>query len=171
MNMIRINTEETKRYRKLPQDDPRTLSQAIAFTLTPVEGEPNWEEVTYYGEGMINPSNAISKPEYVYVLVNKSIPGICKIGMTTTSVAQRTKEINSATGVITPWYCVYSYKCLNSALLEKEVHKKLEDMGHRVNQKREGFSIGSDTAKLVIEQVAEAIMIQGAPQSAPELTP
>lgn len=161
MNMVRINAEETKRYRKLPKDDPRTVSQAVAFTLTPIEDEPGWEEVTYYGEGMINPSNAISKPEYVYVLVNKSVPGICKIGMTTTSVAQRTKEINSATGVITPWYCVYSYKCLNSALLEKEVHKKLEDMGFRVNQKREGFSVDSDTAKLVIEQVAESIIIQG----------
>jgi hypothetical protein len=161
MNMVRINAEETKRYRKLPKDDPRTVSQAVAFTLTPIEDEPGWEEVTYYGEGMINPSNAISKPEYVYVLVNKSVPGICKIGMTTTSVAQRTKEINSATGVITPWYCVYSYKCLNSALLEKEVHKNLEDMGFRVNQKREGFSVDSDTAKLVIEQVAESIIIQG----------
>jgi hypothetical protein len=161
MNMVRINAEEAKRYRKLPKDDPRTVSQAVAFTLTPIEDEPGWEEVTYYGEGMINPSNAISKPEYVYVLVNKSVPGICKIGMTTTSVAQRTKEINSATGVITPWYCVYSYKCLNSALLEKEVHKKLEDMGFRVNQKREGFSVDSDTAKLVIEQVAESIIIQG----------
>jgi hypothetical protein len=161
MNIVRINAEEAKRYRKLPKDDPRTVSQAVAFTLTPIEDEPGWEEVTYYGEGMINPSNAISKPEYVYVLVNKSVPGICKIGMTTTSVAQRTKEINSATGVITPWYCVYSYKCLNSALLEKEVHKKLEDMGHRVNQKREGFSVDSDTAKLVIEQVAESIIIQG----------
>ena len=161
MNIVRINAEETKRYRKLPKDDPRTVSQAVAFTLTPIEDEPGWEEVTYYGEGMINPSNAISKPEYVYVLVNKSVPGICKIGMTTTSVAQRTKEINSATGVITPWYCVYSYKCLNSALLEKEVHKKLEDMGFRVNQKREGFSVDSDTAKLVIEQVAESIIIQG----------
>jgi hypothetical protein len=161
MNIVRINAEEAKRYRKLPKDDPRTVSQAVAFTLTPIEDEPGWEEVTYYGEGMINPSNAISKPEYVYVLVNKSVPGICKIGMTTTSVAQRTKEINSATGVITPWYCVYSYKCLNSALLEKEVHKKLEDMGFRVNQKREGFSVDSDTAKLVIEQVAESIIIQG----------
>ena len=161
MNIVRINAEEAKRYRKLPKDDPRTVSQAVAFTLTPIEDEPGWEEVTYYGEGMIDPSHAISKPEYVYVLVNKSVPGICKIGMTTTSVAQRAKEINSATGVITPWYCVYSYKCLNSALLEKEVHKKLEDMGFRVNQKREGFSVDSDTAKLVIEQVAESIIIQG----------
>jgi len=161
MNMIRINAEEAKRYRKLPKDDPRTVSQAVAFTLTPIEDEPGWEEVTYYGEGMIDPSHAISKPEYVYVLVNKSIPGICKIGMTTTGVAQRTKEINSATGVITPWYCVYSYKCLNSALLEKEVHKKLENMGFRVNQKREGFNIDSASAQQIIEQVAKSIIIQG----------
>lgn len=160
MELKRITTEETKRYRKLPQDDPRTIKQAIAFTLTPIEGEEGWEEVTYYGEGMIDPSYAVAKPEYVYVLVNQSVPGICKIGMTTTSVAQRTREINSATGVITPWYCVYSYKCLNSALLEKEVHHKLQSMGYRVNENREGFRIESDKAELIIEEVAKSIMIQ-----------
>ena len=163
MSLKRITTEEAKMYRRLPHDDQRTIKQAVAFTLTPVEGEEGWEEVTYYGEGMVDPSHAISKPEYVYVLVNQSVPGICKIGMTTTSVAQRTREINSATGVITPWYCVYSYKCLNSALLEKEVHRKLQDMGYRVNDRREGFRIESDKAELIIEEVAKSIMIQGAP--------
>ncbi len=38
-------------------------------------------------------TSSVKNPEYVYVLVNKKMPGICKIGMTTTSVNQRVKEM------------------------------------------------------------------------------
>lgn len=159
MSLKRLTLEETKMYRKLNQDDPRTIKQAVAFTLTPVEGEPGWEEVTYYGEGIMDPTDSVAKPEFVYVLVNEGIPGICKIGMTTTSVSQRVKEINSATGVITPWFSVYSYRCMNSRLLESEVHHRLQNMGHRVNPKREGFEVPSKTAISVIEEIANELKI------------
>jgi hypothetical protein len=107
-------------------------------------------------EAMQDPSKGFKKPEWVYVLVNKSTLGICKIGMTTTSVAQRTQEINSATGVITPWYPVYSYKCLNSYMLEQDVHRYLERRGHRVAPNREGFYIDSNTAIAVIESLGNS---------------
>lgn len=87
------------------------------------------------------------------------MPGICKIGMTTTSVSQRVKEINSATGVITPWFPVYKYPCLNSRVLEQAVHQKLELMGYRVNPKREGFEIKSNQAIEVIEELAKNLTV------------
>jgi T5orf172 domain len=153
--MVRLTIEEAKSYRKLSTENIPSLSQAVAFTLTPCEekGMEGWEDVTYYGASIYDPSGAIKKPEWVYVLVNSGMPGICKIGMTTTSIYQRVNEINSATGVITPWYPVYSYTCVNSYYLEQEIHKYLEDRGHRINPNREGFDIDSNTAISIIESL------------------
>lgn len=155
--MVRLTIEEAKSYRKLSTENIPSLSQAVAFTLTPCEeeGMEGWEDVTYYGASIYDPSGAIKKPEWVYVLVNSGMPGICKIGMTSTSVYQRVNEINSATGVITPWYPVYSYTCVNSYYLEQEIHKYLEDRGHRINPNREGFNIDSNTAISIIESLGK----------------
>lgn len=150
----RLTSLEAERLVKLTGTPESVCSKAVGFTLTP-SLEHGWEDVTYYGDSILDPSFAIRQPEYVYVLVNQGVPGICKIGMTTTSVAQRVEEINSATGVITPWYPVYSYKCVNSYYLEQEVHSYLEKRGYRVNPKREGFSITSTEAIGVIEMLGE----------------
>jgi hypothetical protein len=160
--MKHITPEEAHYYVKLKSGDPYICRKAVAFTLTPSK-EPEykgWEDVTYYGEGILDPSFSIQKPEWVYVLVNKSIPGICKIGMTTTSVSQRVKEINYATGVITPWFPVYKYKCINSRILEKAVHEHLESLGHRVNSKREGFEIPSSVAIDIIKHLGEKLTVR-----------
>ncbi len=113
----------------------------------------------FVGEGILDPTSSVKKPEYVYVLVNKTMPGICKIGMTTTSVNQRVKEINSATGVVSPWFSVFKYKCINSRVLEKAVHEKLESLGYRVNPKREGFEIDSNTAIELIKELGESLTV------------
>ena len=159
--MIRITPEETNSYVKIEQGDPNTCRKAVAFTLTPCPepGWEGWEDVTYYQDGIVDPTDSVKNPEFVYVLVNKGVPGICKIGMTTTSVTQRVKEINSATGVITPWFSVYQYKCLNSRILEQAVHQKLEAMGYRVNPKREGFEIKSEQAIAVIEELGQKLTV------------
>jgi hypothetical protein len=95
----------------------------------------------------------LKKPEYVYILVNPSVPGICKSGFTTTTVYQRVSEINNATGVITPWYPVFAYKCPNGRMLEREVHDELERLGARLNPKREGFYMSSNDAREIIEKL------------------
>lgn len=156
--MKRITPEEAKYYVKLEGEDPYKMRKAVAFSLIPSD-EPGWEEVTYYGEGILDPTLSVRRPEWVYVLVNKSMPGICKIGMTTTSVNQRVQEINSATGVITPWFPVYKYKCINSRRLEEEVHRQLENLGHRINPKREGFEIASEVAIEVIERLGDSLTV------------
>lgn len=160
--MKRISSEETHYYIRLEEGDPYRCRKAVAFTLTPSTdpGFEGWEDVTYYGEGILDPTLSVKKPEWVYVLVNKSIPGICKIGMTTTSVTQRVREINSATGVITPWFPVFKYKCINSRVLEREVHQRLEQLGHRVNPKREGFEVESQTAIDLINELGEKLTVR-----------
>jgi len=149
--MKRITSEETVKYLAIPIEDPSIYTRAVAFTLTPIDDE--WEEVQYYGESIEDPSYGIKKPEWVYVLVNRHIPGVCKIGMTTTSVRQRVDEINSATGVITPWYPAFSFKCVNSRYLEQDIHRYLEERGCRLNPRREGFEIDSTTAIAVIKSL------------------
>lgn len=149
--MIRITQAQAQFYVLLDSQDPNYLSRAVAFCLTPIDDK--WEEVTYYGESIFDPSGAVRKPEWVYVLVNKDIPGVCKIGMTTTSVEQRCREINSATGVISPWFPVYRYKCVNSHYLEQDIHSYLQDKGYRVSKNREGFYIDSQSAKEIILQL------------------
>lgn len=153
--MIRIQLNETGSYRKLdPEKDFRYgMQQAVAFTLDPYDGI--WQNVSYYGEGIRDSTGSILFPHWVYVLVNPGIVGVCKIGFTTTTVTQRVREINSATGVISPWVPVYSYKCPNGPMLEADVHGYLEDRGIRINPKREGFLIKSEEAIKIIEELGE----------------
>jgi hypothetical protein len=155
--MKRITQDEAKQYRKLESNTHfrHNMRQAIAFTLTPIDNEPGWETVTYYGASWIDPTQIPQRPHYIYVLVNPSIPGICKIGYTTTTVYDRTKQINSATGVIAPWYPVFTYKCPNGHMLEQEIHTYLEDIGVRINPNREGFIIDTDSARNIIENIGK----------------
>lgn len=159
--MKRITEEETKSYRVITHDYIRRygMRQITAFTLTPIPDEPGWEQVTYYGKRYVDPlldsNNNPRRPHYIYVLINASVPGICKIGYTTTTVYDRVKQINSATGVIIPWDPVFSYKCSNGRALEREIHEELELMGIRVNPKREGFNIDTDSARALIERLGK----------------
>jgi len=152
-----ISQEEAKQYRHLTQEHivRRGMREVVAYTLTPIPNEPGWEQVTYYGASWVDPTNIPNHPHYIYILVNPSVPGICKIGFTTTTVYQRVKEINSATGVITPWYPVFSYKCPDGRMLEQEIHEYLMLHGMRINDRREGFAIDSDSARAIIEKLGK----------------
>lgn len=153
--MVRLTPDESKKYRVLDNDfiTRHGMRQVVGYTLSPDTHNPGWEQVTYYGASWVDPTNTPNHPHYIYILVNPSVPGICKIGFTTTSVYKRVGEINAATGVITPWYPVYSYKCPNGRMLEQEIHEHLEYIGVRVNPNREGFAIDSDAARNIIEKI------------------
>jgi hypothetical protein len=131
------------------------MREAIAYTLTPDTNNPGWDEITYYGTSWIDPTNTPQNPHYIYILVNPSVPGVSKIGYTTTTVYDRTRQINAATGVIAPWYPVFSYKCPNGRLLEQEIHNYLEQIGVRVNPNREGFIIDTGSARTIIESIGK----------------
>lgn len=160
----RITQEEARYYVEVDRDDPFRWSKTVAFTSTPTKDpklaeEGGWEDITYYSKGILDPTLSVHKPEWVYVLVNKGMPGICKVGMTTTSVRQRVQEINSATGVITPWIAVYKWECINALELEQAVHRELQSLGYRVNPKREGFEVPSEVAIAAIERLGEKLTV------------
>ena len=144
--MKHVTPDESHYYIKLK---PHQLRKADAFTLLDEEG--GWQSVVYLANAVLDPSGAVRAPEYVYVLVNKSVPNMVKIGMTTTTPDQRARQISAATGVATPWISVFSYACYRSDLLEEDIHLHLRE--HRVNHKREMFAVDSHTAQRVIEEL------------------
>lgn len=74
---------------------------------------------------------------WVYVLSNEFMPGIYKVGMTTTSPETRAKELSSATGVPFPFVIEAAFHCEDPASSERATHEALKDC--RVSQSREFF--------------------------------
>jgi hypothetical protein len=129
----------------------QVCDKATAFTLTPDPANPGWDLVTYYQDSPLDRDGNLVPTEYVYVLVNKSMPDMVKIGMTIREVDQRAKEISGATGVPTPWIPVYSFKCFNSYKLEQELHAHLDAV--RVSGNREMFYLHSKDAIDIVNQL------------------
>ena len=153
MRLKHFTEEEASRLRKI-EEEQLDFIEAIGYTLSP-QDEQGFQLVTYYGHGLHDIIGSRMNPDWIYVLVNRSMPGIVKIGYTSLSVSARVSQINSATGIITPWWLVYKYRCAAGVVLEKEIHKHLQGYGVRVNPSREGFYIDVDTAIHVIETLGE----------------
>lgn len=74
---------------------------------------------------------------YIYVACNESLPDMVKIGMTTTSVAQRLKELSN-TSVPTAFYPIAIFKVSKSVLaIEQEIHHVFKR--DRIHAQREFF--------------------------------
>ncbi len=86
--------------------------------------------------------------EYIYILSNPSMPGLIKVGKTTTHPSQRMSELQS-TGVPTPFVLEFSAIVDNCEKKEKASHKALEK--YRVKNNREFF-------KISVKQAIEAIL-------------
>ncbi len=92
---------------------------------------------------------------YVYILVNKSMPGLVKIGQTTKSPEERAKELSSTTGVPTPFEVAYALHSLQYESLEKRMHTTLAE--RRTNNNREFFEVSVDEAKTLLNKLASPI--------------
>ena len=156
----RITIEDVHFYKSLNMDElsPEVVCRkAIAFTLTPDPDMPGWDLVSYYQDSPVDQDGNLVPTEYVYVLINKSMPQIVKIGMTIREVDQRAKEISGATGVPTPWVPIYSFKCFNSYKLEQEIHAYLDAV--RVSDNREMFYMHSKDAINIVKQIGAKYVI------------
>lgn len=91
---------------------------------------------------------------FIYVLINPSLEGLVKIGMTTRSTEERCAELSTSSGVPTPFLVVYEEIVNNVAEVEKRIHLYLESLGHRINNKREFFSI---PVKVAVKAISEVI--------------
>jgi hypothetical protein len=88
---------------------------------------------------------------HIYVLQNTSVPGVFKIGFTERSVADRLNEINSSSGVISPWQVRDFWFTQEPYLVEQEIHRRLDEF--RVEDNREGFAVNFMVARDVIFEV------------------
>lgn len=150
MTQKRITLEEAKtKFHPKPQS--LSLDKHSHFTLTPDVEDPTMDHVHYWVERTTFDAHLSFNEGYIYILENHSIPGILKIGYTDRSVQDRVREINSATGVITPWYSISHYHCKSPKHIETLVHQSLST--HRVN--KEGFNVSLKQAKKIIEHIID----------------
>ena len=159
-DLKRVTNEQAHYYKLLDSDklSPEEIcKKAVAFTLTPDPVNPCWEFIHYYQDSPLDQSGNLVPTEYVYVLVNKSMPDMVKIGMTVREVEERAREISGATGVPTPWVPVYSFKCFNSYKLEQEIHEHLDAV--RVAGNREMFYIHSRDAIDTVKKLGDKYTI------------
>lgn len=149
--LIRIPESQIHFYIRLKSGENR---RATHFALVPSKDKPaGWEDIVYLREPITDASGGIRASEYVYVLVNRSVPNMVKIGMTTGTVNERAREISKATGVPTPWIPVWWFRCFSSGILERRVHEHLSD--YRVSNNREMFAVDSLTAQRIIEDLGK----------------
>ena len=84
---------------------------------------------------------------YIYILSNPSMPGLIKVGKTTTHPDQRMSELHS-TGVPTPFVLEFSIEVNDCSVSERNAHNALEN--HRVAKNREFFKISVAKALKII---------------------
>lgn len=159
MGLKRITLEYAQGLIKV--DDDLTDAPAVYFTITPSNdpqmASEGYEDVTYYTNRpkKIQIPKGMVGSQWVYVLTNPTMPGLCKIGFTKNKPSERVKQINSGTGVAMDFVVEWAFPCFNAHDVEKQVHKYLEDNGFRVNKSKEFFNVSVNEAKAVVERIGE----------------
>ncbi|WP_043741733.1 GIY-YIG nuclease family protein [Novispirillum itersonii] len=88
----------------------------------------------------------------IYILVNQSMPGYIKIGMTSSTVADRMRSLDG-TGIPLPFECFYAVTVENMELAEKKIHDAFGD--YRVRKNREFFTVSPDRVKSILELIGK----------------
>lgn len=81
----------------------------------------------------------MSKWGFVYCLSNDSMPGVYKVGFTTTSPFSRAAALSCATGVAEPFNVMFYIDSAIPYGVEKEIHEALDEF--RVSGNREFFRV------------------------------
>ena len=87
----------------------------------------------------------------VYILINDAMPGLVKIGFTSTSLEQRIRELDT-TSVALPFKCYYAAEVANAAFVEGKLHVAFGDF--RVRSSREFFRVDPFRVKAALEIAA-----------------
>ena len=61
----------------------------------------------------------------VYILVNKDMPGLIKIGRTSGTASERAKKLSQSTSVPSPFEVAYETPCDQAKQLERTIHRQL----------------------------------------------
>jgi hypothetical protein len=153
--MRRISSEEAQKY--VPYER-YPLAKDPEFYTIEVDSD-GWDKIKYYTKRLRQSIGGGKGDQYVYVLSNKSMPGMLKIGFTTNEVDIRAEQLSRPTGVPTPYDIEYTYSCFNAQRIEHHVHKKLEKKrvkGEKNKKDRkEFFYVDLEEAKKIIEQIGK----------------
>jgi hypothetical protein len=122
---------QSSRVISTPQRAQRPWPQRLVFTLLACKNE---------------------RMSIVYILINESMPGLIKIGRTSTSVLQRMSELNRHAGIPLPFECFYAARVNDSDFVEKRLHEAFAD--HRVRQQREFFRLSPSRAQSALQLAA-----------------
>ena len=87
-------------------------------------------------------------PDIIYILTNPAIPDLIKIGKTT-NLVERINSLSRHSGVPVPFECYFACEVEDGAVVEKRLHFGFGD--HRLNPKREFFSINPERVKMILE--------------------
>ena len=90
---------------------------------------------------------------WVYIAVNKSLPGQVKIGYSDRHPDHRMQELSN-TSVPTPFMCAYAALCDDPFLLEQLLHGHLDDC--RVSPDREFFYLSPEVALTELVELAQS---------------
>ena len=87
--------------------------------------------------------------EWVYILVNSSMPGLCKIGQTTRSPEARAEEISNSTGVPNKFEVYWKQEVSDCVRAEKCIHDALDEY----REGKEFFRIDTAQASKMAEDI------------------
>jgi hypothetical protein len=100
---------------------------------------------------------------WVYILSTREQPKVLKIGMTTRSIFQRVKEINSATGVVYPYSARAVFRVASAAVAESAVFELLRP--YRIRPDREFFQVDYQQAAFQIGHLLSAFRRRAEPSA------
>lgn len=92
---------------------------------------------------------------YVYILINPTMPGLLKIGMTTLTPEERARQLSSVTGVAAPYRVAYARQVVDCEYAERRMHYRLDR--YRINQRREFFQLPLNAAIDELSTIAASI--------------
>jgi len=90
--------------------------------------------------------------EIIYILINESMPGMCKIGQTSDLDGRIKTLYQGITGIPLPFECYYAARVRSMKEVEDALHEAFED--YRVNPNREFFTIAPEKVRAVLKVMA-----------------
>lgn len=92
---------------------------------------------------------------HVYILLNATMPGYLKVGMTERTPEERARELSQVTGVPVPFSVAYSETVPDCQAAERLIHLRLDQF--RTTQNREFFHLPLRDAIREISWIAEEV--------------
>jgi cold shock CspA family protein len=109
-------------------------------------------------QGGVSEQYGVAGAGWIYILSTREQPDVLKIGMTNRSVAQRVKEINSATGVMIPYAARRVFRVKDAAAAEKVIFDLL--VPFRVRPDREFFRMRFAEASRIVDECVRSLSMQ-----------